>query len=357
MLTIGLMSGTSLDGIDAAMIESDGERIDRCIGGITIPYNAEFRARLGDCLGQSELSSEISEVERELTDFHVAAVAQLLDSIGVSSSDVGLIGFHGHTLSHNPERRFTWQLGDGARLAKACGIDVIADFRSADVAAGGQGAPLAPAYHRALAAELEAPIVILNLGGVANVTWIGVDGEMMAFDTGPANALLDDWMSARNGVSFDKDGACAASGTVDRAILDRWLDNSFFKRKPPKSLDRNNFDVKAIETLATEDGAATLTSFTVESIGLAIEHFPTPPERWLVTGGGRHNANLMEALGGRIGMLAEPVENVGWNGDLLEAEAFAYLAVRSAKGLPISWPGTTGVDRPLSGGKLFTQLD
>lgn len=354
MLAIGLMSGTSLDGIDAALIECEGARVVRRLGGVTVAYEEDFRVRLRGCLGHTAPDRRIDAVESELTDLHAAAVSELLRSLAVSAGEIGLTGFHGHTLTHAPDRGFTWQLGDGTRLAKACGIDVIADFRSADVAAGGQGAPLAPVYHRALAAELDKPVVVLNLGGVANVTWIADDDGMLAFDTGPANALLDDWIKVRTGDTFDRDGECAASGQADRTILDNWLADPYFGRPPPKSLDRDAFDASEISHLSTEDGAATLAAFTVESIAAAARHFPAAPLRWLVTGGGRHNATLMDALARRVGAPLAPVECVGWDGDLLEAEAFAYLAVRSAEGLPISWPGTTGVGRPLPGGTRFT---
>lgn len=353
MLAIGLMSGTSLDGIDAAVIESDGETISRRLGGITVSYDVDFRARLRDCLGHMEPTPSIAMVDAELTDLHAAAVTELLTALGLTSADIGLIGFHGHTLTHDPEHCFTWQLGDGGRLAAATGVNVVCDFRSADVAAGGQGAPLAPAYHRALAEAVEKPIAVLNLGGVANATWIGVGGEMLAFDTGPANALLDDWINDRTGKPFDEDGATAASGTVDKALLTQWLGNPYFERPPPKSLDRDAFDISTAAGLSTEDGAATLAAFTLESIAAAARHFPAPPTRWLVTGGGRRNTYLMNALAERFGLPVDPVEQLGWNGDLLEAEAFAYLAIRSAAGLPISWLGTTGVAQPLTGGRTF----
>jgi anhydro-N-acetylmuramic acid kinase len=353
MLAIGLMSGTSLDGIDAAMIESDGERIAAHLGGVTLPYDEAFRARLRACLGARKPSDEILSVESALTEHHGRAVSDLLAKFSIPAQAVELIGFHGHTLTHDPENRFTWQIGDGARLAAETGIKVVAGFRNADVAVGGEGAPLAPAYHRALAEGLETPLAILNLGGVANVTWIGSDGALLAFDTGPANALIDDWIAEKTGQKFDEKGAWAAAGTVNEAILEEFLKNKFFGRLPPKSLDRNNFGRDGVKHLSVEDGAATLSAFTVQSVVLAQHHFPAP-RRWCVTGGGRHNTHLMRLLEDAFKVPVVPVEDVGWDGDLLEAEAFAFLAIRSSLGLPLSWPSTTGVDAPISGGRLFT---
>jgi anhydro-N-acetylmuramic acid kinase len=354
MLAIGLMSGTSLDGIDAALIEGDGVRVAACLGGVTLPYESAFRNRIRNCLGARARSAEIALVEEELTALHAEAVARLiLDA--KPEQPVDLIGFHGHTLYHDPANGFTWQLGDGALLAEKTGIDVIADFRSADVAAGGEGAPLAPAYHLARAADLEKPLAVLNLGGVANVTFIGADGSLLAFDTGPANAMLDDWIGSHTGDRFDKGGAIAASGRVEHAALSVLLGHDYFRRTPPKSLDRDAFDAGAVAGLSVADGAATLAAFTVRCVELALVHLPRRPTRWLVTGGGRRNDFLMASLESALAVPVVPVEAVGWNGDLLEAEAFAHLAIRSTQGLPLSWPGTTGVPQPMTGGRAFSR--
>lgn len=352
---VGLMSGTSLDGIDAAVVRTDG--LDRVETGafLTIPYDPAFRARLRACLGGRR---PVAEVERDLTDAHADAVRRLLDAAGLSPAAVDRIGFHGHTILHAPEQRRTWQIGDGARLAARTGIAVVDDFRSADVAAGGQGAPLVPLFHRALAAALERPLAVLNLGGVGNVTWLGdgenkdADGAVLAFDTGPGNALVDDWVLAHTGQGFDAGGALAATGTVDAAALSALLAHSYFGRPAPKSLDRDAFDPTPVAGLGTADGAATLTAFTAHSVARAVALLPTPPVRWLVTGGGRHNRTLMAMLAVALGVPVEPVEAVGWNGDALEAQAFGYLAVRSRRGLPLSLPGTTGVPIPTTGGRF-----
>ena len=367
---IGLMSGTSLDGIDAALIRSDGRRRVASGPSLTLPYDAAFRDRLRGILGGR---GPIPAVERELTRRHREAVKALLERAELAAADVAVIGFHGHTILHQPEAGRTWQIGDGAWLAAETAIDVVADFRSRDVAAGGQGAPFASLYHAALAADLEQPLAVLNLGGVANLTWIdsginsgidsGINPEIapgwpaepagiLAFDTGPGNALLDDWVSRHGERPFDQDGALARAGRVDEKALAVLLDHPYFSRPPPKSLDRDAFDPAPVAPLSPSDGAATLTAFTAAAVARATGHLPTPPRRWLVTGGGRHNPTLMAALAGRLAASVTPVEAVGWDGDALEAQAFAYLALRSLAGLPLSLPGTTGVAQPATGGVL-----
>ncbi len=351
-LALGLMSGTSLDGIDAALIETDGEHVSSTGAALTVPYADELRESLRAHLGSD---SAAPELERSLTEAHRDAVGALLDQANLTEADVRVIGFHGHTIYHRPAAARTRQIGDGALLARLTGIDVVCDFRSADIAAGGQGAPLAPLYHAALAASdatLESPVAVLNLGGVANLTWIGATGGPIAFDTGPGNALLDDWVRARTGRPFDADGRLARAGSVVDAALAALLRAPYFSRPPPKSLDRLDFDLAPVVGLATADGAATLTRFTAEAVARAIRFLPGTPRRWLVTGGGRHNAALMTALSMALAVPVEAVEAVGWNGDALEAQAFAFLAMRSLRGLPLSLPATTGVPAPLAGGVL-----
>lgn len=352
VLAVGLMSGTSLDGIDAAVLETDGESRLRPLGAVTVSYEKALRDRLRAALGAETRSAEIDALERDLTLAHARVVAALLDREGLTATGIRVIGFHGHTLLHRPDRRLTWQIGDGALLAQATGIDVIADFRSADVAAGGQGAPLAPAYHAALAAGLEKPVAMLNIGGVANVTWIGADGALIAFDTGPGNALIDDWLLRHTGTPVDEDGRLAATGRVDDGVLATLLANPYFEAQAPKSLDRNDFTSAAAAPLSAADGAATLTAFTAAAVAQALPLLPAPPRRWIVCGGGRHNPVLMDRLASALAVPVEPVEVIGWDGDVIEAQAFAYLAVRSLRGLPISWPGTTGAPSPLRGGRL-----
>jgi len=352
---VGLMSGTSMDGIDAALIRSDGGGSVTAGGFLSLPYDAEMRRRLRAVLGGQ---GAVAEVERELTLRHAEAVRHLLDEAGLVPAAVRVVGFHGHTILHRPQERRTWQIGDGALLAAETGIDVVADLRSNDVALGGEGAPLVPLYQAALAAGLTRPLAVVNIGGVANVTWIGAggigDGEdkVLAFDTGPGNALINDWVERHNGEPLDRDGALAAAGKVDAAILAALLGNPYFERRPPKSLDRDDFTGEPVAGLPLEDGAATLTAFTAATIAGAAAHFPAPALRWLVTGGGRHNPTLMRQLAARLGVPVEPVEAVGWQGDALEAQAFAYLALRALAGLPLTLPTTTGVSRPATGGRL-----
>lgn len=346
---LGLMSGTSLDGVDVALIETDGEHRVTTGPGSTYPYPPELRDAIRGCLGGERPPGKVEDV---MTEFHAAAVEALLDAGGFRSEEIDVVGFHGHTILHMPEARRTWQIGNGRLLAHRIGIDVVNDFRSADVAAGGQGAPFASLYHAALAAGLEKPLAVLNIGGVANVTWIGENGAILAFDTGPGNALIDDLVFERNRHSHDQDGRLAAAGKVDEGVLRTLLSDPYFKKSPPKSLDRDAWNTGLLTWHRLEDAAATLTAFTVAAVGQSRDHFPAPPVRWLVTGGGRHNPTMMDFLARQLSVPVEPVEAAGWDGDSLEAQAFAYLAVRSLKGLPLSVPGTTGVPRPMTGGKL-----
>lgn len=348
---LGLMSGTSLDGVDAALIRTDGETVAWVGPALTVPYPPRMRAALRGVLGGG---GPVAEVEEELTRAHADAVARVLAAAGMVAADVDLIGFHGHTILHRPAEGRTWQIGDGALLARLTGIEVVNDFRSDDVAAGGEGAPLVPVFHRALAAGLDRPVAVLNLGGVGNVTWIGDDGTLVAFDTGPGNALIDDWALTHTGVPVDDRGRLAAAGRADATAVAAFAALDYFARTPPKSLDRDDFATQAaalVRGLGPADGAATLTVFTARAVALAAAHFPAPPSRWLVCGGGRRNPVLMAALADQVGAPVQAVEAVGWDGDALEAQAFAFLAVRSVRGLPLTFPATTGVGRPQSGGR------
>ena len=357
---IGLMSGTSLDGVDAALIETDGEDIARSLASLTIPYDAGtralLRAALEDARGVAEgapVPYAIRDAERHLTLAHAEAVKALLKKTGLKPDQVALIGFHGQTILHRPERHWTWQIGDGAALARLTGIDVVNDFRTADVKAGGQGAPLMPLYHAVLARRsgLAMPIALINIGGVAQVTYISGD-TVLAYDTGPGNAPIDDWMHRHSGRPVDEGGAFARTGKVNDVALAKMLANPFFDRMPPKSLDRLDFGSEAVTDLSPEDGAATSTTFTAASLARAREHFPEPAATWVVSGGGRHNKFLMDQLKARVNAPVLVAEDAGWNGDAMEADGFAYLAMRSKKGLPLSLPTTTGVKQPLTGGKF-----
>lgn len=349
---MGLMSGTSMDGIDAALLRTDGESVTEFGPAITRPYTADLRERIRSVLGGQ---GPVMAVSRAITEAHAEAATVLLAEAGMKAGEVAWIGFHGHTVLHRPEKHRTWQIGDGALLAKLTGIPVVSDFRSQDVAMGGQGAPLVPLYHEALAryAGLQAPLLVLNLGGVGNVTYIGSDGTLIAFDTGPGNALIDDWMQRHTGAIRDENGVTAASGKVDELVVAHLLEHPYFAAPPPKSLDRGDFAIAAVEDMPFADGAATLTAFTAAAVAQGLQHLPQRPTRCLVTGGGRHNATLMRMLTQALNHPVEAVETVGWRGDSLEAEAFAFLAARAVRDLPLSLPSTTGVSKPVSGGRIF----
>jgi anhydro-N-acetylmuramic acid kinase len=359
MGAMGLMSGTSLDGIDIAFIHTDGEGDLSRGPSRSYPYTAEQRASLHQALkdavsleDRTARPGSLAQTEADLTKWQADAVAKFCEECGVARQTIGVIGFHGQTVLHRPEKKLTVQLGDGALLARLTGCQVVADMRAADVAAGGQGAPLVPVYHRALASHAEErPVVFVNIGGVGNVTWIG-DDELLAFDTGPGNALLDDWMARHTGESYDRGGRLAAQGWVNETALDQLLTNDYFDLPPPKSLDRNAFSLEPLVGLSTADGATTLVRFTAQTIAGAARHFPARPKAWIICGGGRRNPAIMQALGGLVEHVM-PAEAIGIDGDTTEAEAWAYLAVRCLRQLPITFPGTTGVARPMTGGVVF----
>lgn len=351
---LGAMSGTSLDGVDAALVDTDGEEIAGFGDSGYRAYDEAERAVLRAALGH--WSGPEVEAAAELTD---RAHLELLREF----PEGRIVGYHGQTLAHDPRGRGTLQVGDGARLARELGRPVVWDFRSADVVLGGEGAPLAPFYHFALARLIGAtrPLAFLNLGGVGNLTWIDpaapapeAPGALLAFDTGPANAPLNDLMQARRGVAQDADGALAATGQVEAGVVTRFLDHAYFFRIPPKSLDRDAWGGLRAEVanLSDADAAATLTACAAAAVMGGMQHCPAPPVRVLVTGGGRRNATLMAMLAAALDAPVEPVEAAGLDGDMIEAQAFAHLAVRVARGLPTSCPGTTGVRAAVGGGTL-----
>jgi anhydro-N-acetylmuramic acid kinase len=369
MRAIGLMSGTSMDGIDVALIETVGTAVKVSSGpngfldplGPTgyRPYSDEERALLRDALVDAEAMETredrpgcLAEAENLVTRTHAEAVESFMAENGLTAADIDVVGFHGQTVVHRPDQRMSVQLGDGAALAGRLGLPVVYDLRAADIGAGGQGAPLVPVFHQALAeaSGFSAPLGILNIGGVANVTLIGRAGELLAFDTGPGNALIDDWMRERTGRPLDDGGRTAARGRPDGALLAWLLMHPFFVRRPPKSLDRNWFSHKLAGQLTTEDGAATLTAFTAQAIARAVDHAPEAPLRWIVAGGGARNGELMRLLNYNLRAEITTADAIGWSSAFLEAQAFAYLAVLSLEGRPITFPATTGVAEPMAGG-------
>ena len=351
---IGLMSGTSLDGIDVAYLETDGEHAVKRGPSATYSYDENQQAMLRQALREAteitqrgERPGILAEVEKSLTRWHADAVESFSAQHGLSDSNVDVIGFHGQTVLHKPEQGLTVQLGDGPALAKATKIPVVYDMRAADMAAGGQGAPLVPIYHAALATTH--PSAFINIGGVGNITFLGSDGELLAFDTGPGNALSNDWMMQHRGLTFDDGGQTALKGRVSLAHLTAAMAHSYFGEKPPKSLDRNSFSGLNFSDLNFEDGAATLAAFTAHSIAASAKWFNDMPRQWVICGGGRHNAAIIQNLASLLPSVVK-AEALGLNGDSMEAEAWAYLAVRSLKGLPITFPRTTGVKAPTTGG-------
>lgn len=356
---IGLMSGTSLDGIDVALIETDGERIARFgpVGYRAYPEDerALLRQALADSINLTDRSSRpgaLRQAEELVTRAHAESVEAYLAQHSIDRTGIDIIGFHGQTVLHRPQSKLTVQIGDGEALARMLKLPVVFDFRAADVAQGGQGAPLVPVYHRALVAALnrDRPIVVVNIGGVANVTYI--DGEaLIACDTGPGNALLDDFMLRTTGQAVDRDGRAAASGQPNADWIARALSLPFFAKPLPKSLDRNEFGALTIDGMTTSDGAATLTAFTAASIANISLLLPKQPRNWIVVGGGANNPTLMRLLGEKLRpAIVTRGDDLGWSGDAVEAQAFAYMAVRSLKGLPLTYPGTTGVRIPMTGG-------
>ena len=367
---LGLMSGTSMDGIDLAVLRTDGEAALEIGPGLSVPYQASFRKRLESALetaktirDRDERPGDLAAIERELTLLHADAVRQFLACGAAQWGNPELIGFHGQTVLHRPHLSLTVQIGDGELLASETGLPVIYDMRANDMVHGGQGAPLVPAYHAALARTLPSPfaerypVVFVNIGGISNISYIPRRGDPIAFDTGPGNALIDQWVAREGGVPFDADGAIASEGIVHREIVARYLENPFFAKSGAKSLDRNDFTLAGIEGMQLADGARTLAALSAEAIIKATDHLPERPQLWIVAGGGRRNphivADLREKARGAEVVLAE---DVGLSGDFTEAEAWAYLAVRSKRGLPLTWPSTTGCREAVTGGVIAAPL-
>lgn len=361
---IGLMSGTSMDGIDLALVKTDGEAVVERGPAMGVSYDPPFRRMLAQSLEtakairrREERPGDLADVERQLTLRHASAVKDFLVKLGLSIDAIDFIGFHGQTVLHRPLQGLTVQIGDGRLLAQETGIPVIYDMRANDMVHGGQGAPLVPAYHAALAAGLEGfagkPIIFVNIGGISNITFVGSDGRIIAFDSGPGNTLIDQWVEARAGVPFDAGGAIASEGRVIASLASQYLDQPFFTSDKRMSLDRNDFRPPLPDEAGLHDGARTLAHVTAAAVLKSMRHLPEVPALMIVCGGGRLNRTIMADLAALAGSTrVEPAEAFGFNGDSMEAEAWAYLAVRSAKGLPLTYPDTTGVQEPVTGGVL-----
>lgn len=365
MRVLGFMTGTSLDAVDMAILETDGAEIAAFGPAGERKLTDGARDLLLDAT-QAALHWErgaprpliFQDAERAVAEEHFAAADAFLSDHGLSWDDIDLIGMHGQTVLHErpAEGRLgrSVQLGDGALLAQLTGRPVAFDFRSDDVAAGGEGAPIAPAYHlaRLRASEVAAPAAVLNLGGVANIThWRGGE-DVVAFDTGPANGMLDLLMQSRGAGRYDPEGKYASVGQADEAVLRSYVAHPYFDSPPPKSLDRYDFSLEPLEPLKLEDAASTLVAFTAESLRLGLERAGPEPTVVIACGGGRHNPVLMQAIRERLSAPVEPAEALGWRGDSIEAEAIAYLAARCANGLPFTFPSTTGVSQPMTGGRI-----
>ncbi len=368
LTAIGLMSGTSMDGIDVALVETDGDTIIRRGPSAGYAYEARFRDRLKLGLEDArsirkrdERPGTLAELERNLTLRHAEVVKAFLHENNLLPGTVDVIGFHGQTVLHRPDEALTVQIGDGDLLARETLIDVVYDMRANDMAHGGQGAPLIPAYHAALVrglsegSKIEAPVAFVNIGGISNITFIGAGEGIIAYDSGPGNTLIDQWVEAHAGIPYDQGGMVASEGSVLPELAARYLAHPFFSSEKRHSLDRSDFAPLTASDASLVDGARTLAHVTAAAILRSARHLPKMPATYIVCGGGRLNpvimrdlASLAEAAGGRV--LA--AEALGLNGDSMEAEAWAYLAVRSLRGLPLSYPGTTGVSRPVSGGRL-----
>ena len=361
MTAIGLMSGTSLDGVDVALIETDGKRVGAFGPSGYRPYTEQERGLLRDALAEAvnlprrdARPGVIGEAERAITVAHAEAVAAFTAQHRISREDIDIVGFHGQTVLHRPAQRLTVQIGDAQALAKAIHVPVMHDFRAADVAARGQGAQFVPVYHRALAQSLgrEGPICVVNIGGVSNITYIDGDA-LIACDTGPGNALLDDFMFRVMGQPYDCEGRLAAQGEPDAEWIARALQHPFFALPPPKSLDRNDFASLKLRDMAPADGAATLTAFTAAAIAQIVPRLPKPPQSWIVVGGGTRNLTMLRMLRDKVApATVEPADALGWSADAMEAQAFGFLAARGLKGLPLSYPATTGVPMPMTGGVI-----
>jgi anhydro-N-acetylmuramic acid kinase len=366
LTSLGLMSGTSMDGIDLAVIRTDGEGFVERGPSMFVPYDADFRRRIEAGLEdakpikeRSDRPGQLAALERELTERHAEAVKRFLDEYG-DEWRPEIIGFHGQTVLHRPEEALTVQLGDGEALARAVGVRVVYDMRAEDMRHGGQGAPLVPIYHAALASSLPEdhryfPLCFVNIGGISNITYIPEKGDPIAFDSGPGNTLIDQWVSRHAGVPFDDGGRIASEGTVHRATVARYLAHPFFKKTGPKSLDRNDFDLAGIEGLDLADGARTLAAITAGAIMHSTEHLGEAPKLWIVCGGGRRNPHIindMKVFAEKQNRLVEVADHLGMNGDSMEAEAWAYLAVRALAGLPLTYPTTTGCREPVTGGVI-----
>ncbi|MHC2066359.1 anhydro-N-acetylmuramic acid kinase [Bremerella sp. T1] len=346
---IGLMSGSSAKGVDAALITTDGENLVEFHGGLRHPYGEELQSRILEASQHNVRLDELLRLEREITIHHSDAVTALQERLGKVAASAQLIGFHGHTVRHLASEGVTLQIGNPWLLAELTGLQVVSDFRRRDMARGGRGSPLASFFHQALFHEPTRAIGVLNLGGIANLTWLFPDGSIVAGDTGPGCGLLDEWVQEMAGLSHDIDGQLASRGNVQSLMVEEFLSTPYFQRPLPKSADRFEFDHIDVSGMSVEDGAATLCAVTVDAVHKAISQMPEPPGILWVTGGGVHHPVIMKSLRDRFPTV-QTIDKRNLSPDMLEAECFAWLAVRSLRNLPLTIPETTGCSQPTTGG-------
>lgn len=355
---VGLESDTAISGIDVAFIKTDGVDIYERRKCFSRPYSPMMREAIHSVLGPNGQKDQeyLKSVEDLLTQEHIKAVQELMDSLDISPRQIDVIGFSGHTIFNRPSEKISVQIGDDEQMFKAFGIPVVSRFYQADLLSGGQGAPIFSVYYEALARELPKPLVIFSIGGISSLTFIGENGELIAFDVGVGNMLLDRWMQEKLGAEMDFDGLWAAKGNVNERLLHKLMQHKSIKRQPPKALERTDFEdcLQDVEGCSIADGAATLTAFTCEALIDAVQKFlPVSPTLFIVTGGGAYNPSMIKYLRQRLSGEVKTAEEIGWDSMCIDAESFAFLAVRSLHGLPFTYPTTTGVPFPLSGGKIL----
>jgi len=362
--SVGLMSGTSSDGIDASIIKSDGENEVLFIGNYFLPYDEKVRSKIRKLKEKINLifdleinASEIDNLEKEITLLHVKIVKLIIKKFELSKTEIDLISFHGHTIFHSFKKKKKKKLGDGKLLSQLTGIDVVYNFRENDIKNGGHGAPLVPIFHKLLQVKLklDMPIVFLNIGGISNLTYLNKSEEMESFDTGPGNFLIDKMVQLKSNdkIQFDKDGAIAFTGNVNKNILDIYLSDPYYNFLPPKSLDVNNFTLSPLSSLSLKDSVATLAELTSLTTVNALNFFKLKPIEIILCGGGRKNKYIFERLKKLSNIKISNIDNYKVNGDFIESQAFAYLAIRSFLKKPISFPETTGVLKPSTGGDFI----
>ena len=359
--SIGLMSGSSCDGIDASIIKSDGENELYFKGNHFLPYEDRTRSKIRNLKEQINLildlktkKTEIDILEREITTLHGKIVNSIIEKFELNKSEIDLIGFHGHTIFHSFKEKKTKQIGDGRLLSQLTGLNVVYNFREYDIRNGGQGAPLAPVFHKLLQKKLKLkmPLFFLNIGGISNLTYLGKDREIASFDTGPGNFLIDRILQLKtnNKIQFDKDGTIAFNGNVKKNILDSFLNDPYYESSPPKSLDVNDFSFSALKNLSLEDSVATLSELTSVTIVNALNFFNPKPKEIILCRGGRKNKYIFERVKKLSNISTNNIDDYKLNGDFIESQAFAYLAIRSFLKKPISFPDTTGISKPSTGG-------